>query len=370
METTGKTAELAPERSSNFELMRIVLMVAMVAHHYVVNSGLEQLYELPGLQPDMLFLQIFGMFGKTGINCFTLLTGYFMVTSRVNLRKFLKVYLEVKFYYIGFYLLFLLTGYEAFSFVTLKQALFNVIYEVNWLYTGTYIVFFLLIPVCNCVIRHITKVQYRYTLAFGFVYYTLISTFTELDTFSYLGWMAVMYFLGGYIRLYKEKWTESLSGALAGLGISLVLMCLSIGYIDVNGLGGNACAYYYFVNDSHKILALCCSVCIFLVFKNLKIPQNRRINQVAASTFGILLIHTNSHAMRRFLWKDVFDNTGAYMQGNIVLHALVTVALVFGVSLLIDMARIRWVERPLFRRLDQCSWFQKAEKKIGEIWNM
>ena len=29
------------------------------------------------------------MFGKTGINCFTLLTGYFMVKSNITLKKFL-----------------------------------------------------------------------------------------------------------------------------------------------------------------------------------------------------------------------------------------------------------------------------------------
>ena len=98
----GKT-----QRDSNLELMRILLMLGMIAHHYVVNSGVEELYDLSTFSWDVWLLQIFGMFGKTGINCFTLLTGYFMVKSNITLKKFLKLYLEVKFYYIGFYLLFL-----------------------------------------------------------------------------------------------------------------------------------------------------------------------------------------------------------------------------------------------------------------------
>ena len=130
------------QRNSNLELMRILLMLGMIAHHYVVNSGVEALYDLSSFSWDVWFLQIFGMFGKTGINCFTLLTGYFMVKSNITLKKFLKLYLEVKFYYIGCYLLFLVTGYEPFSALTLKSAVFNVLYELNWLYTGTYIVFF------------------------------------------------------------------------------------------------------------------------------------------------------------------------------------------------------------------------------------
>ena len=78
------------QRNSNLELMRILLMLGMIAHHYVVNSGVEALYDLSSFSWDVWFLQIFGMFGKTGINCFTLLTGYFMVKSNITLKKFLK----------------------------------------------------------------------------------------------------------------------------------------------------------------------------------------------------------------------------------------------------------------------------------------
>lgn len=32
-------------RDSNFELFRIVLMLLIIAHHYVVNSGVAQFYD-------------------------------------------------------------------------------------------------------------------------------------------------------------------------------------------------------------------------------------------------------------------------------------------------------------------------------------
>ena len=48
-------------------------MLMIVAHHYVVNSGLmEEGAPLLG-HPDTwhtIFLWLFGMWGKTGINCF------------------------------------------------------------------------------------------------------------------------------------------------------------------------------------------------------------------------------------------------------------------------------------------------------------
>ena len=94
------------QRSSNLELYRIICMMLIVAHHCVVNSGLISIDPLT-LQPcgplvdnpfsiNTLLLWTIGMWGKTGINCFLLITGYFMCTSNITLRKFLKLMLTVK----------------------------------------------------------------------------------------------------------------------------------------------------------------------------------------------------------------------------------------------------------------------------------
>lgn len=43
-----------------------------------------------------------------------------------------------------------------------------------------------------------------------------------------------------------------------------------------------------------------------------------RIIAIAASTFGVLLIHANSETMRNWLWKDTLDNV--IMLVVIILH--------------------------------------------------
>lgn len=45
-------------RNSNIELLRIVAMLSIVAHHYVVNSGITALYDVQQLTGNMLFLQL------------------------------------------------------------------------------------------------------------------------------------------------------------------------------------------------------------------------------------------------------------------------------------------------------------------------
>ena len=73
---------MGEERNSNIELFRILSMLMIVAHHYVVNSGLLDCIDAQNtLQLRDYFLLLFGLGGKTGMNCFVLITGYFMCTS-------------------------------------------------------------------------------------------------------------------------------------------------------------------------------------------------------------------------------------------------------------------------------------------------
>lgn len=51
-------------RSSNLELYRIILMFLIVAHHYVIGSGLFVQFDYTNVTGNMIFLQIFSMFGS------------------------------------------------------------------------------------------------------------------------------------------------------------------------------------------------------------------------------------------------------------------------------------------------------------------
>lgn len=81
-------------------------MLLIVAHHYVVNSGLMSELVKDPLSAKSIFFYIFGMWGKIGINCFVLITGYFMCKSQITMRKFLKLFLEVEFYNVIIFAIF------------------------------------------------------------------------------------------------------------------------------------------------------------------------------------------------------------------------------------------------------------------------
>jgi hypothetical protein len=101
-------------------------MLLIIAHHFVVNSGLTSVDGVMMTNPTnvkTLFLWMFGMWGKTGINCFVLITGYFMCKSNISSKKFIKLLLEIEFYRILIYAIFACTGYEAFSIKGLLRAI-------------------------------------------------------------------------------------------------------------------------------------------------------------------------------------------------------------------------------------------------------
>lgn len=340
-------------RDSNFEFFRIILMLAIIAHHYVVNSGITSLYDFNNITGNMIFLQFFGFAGKIGINCFVFITGYFMIKSRFKFHKLLKLYLEIKFYTLIIYVLFLMTGYESFSFGGFIKMIFNVAYSAEAGFTGTFVFLYMLIPFINAMLLHLNKKLHLTLIAIFLFLYTFISTFMLHDTYSNLGWMITTYIIAAYVRLYPCKWFENKKLYIWGGLASVLLSWLSILVVDFIGVKlGFESPYYMFANE-HKFLALTTSFSLFILFKNINIKHNRFINTVASSTFGVLLIHANSDTMRRFLWRDLLKNTSYYDSPYLIAHAVISVLVVYVACVCIDQCRIHFLEKPLFNYIEK-----------------
>lgn len=138
----------------------------------------------------------------------------------------------------------------------------------------------------------------------------------------------------------------------SGGGVSLVLILISVLSVLVmlfrgvySGVALNWGLLMFFVSDSNKLLAFLVSVSTFMFFKNIHIRQSKLINTIASCTFGVLLIHANSDAMRQWLWKDTCDNVGFFHSSMIYVHALCIPIIVFIACTIIDFCRQRFLER-------------------------
>lgn len=351
MKFSGGIQSTRKTRNSNLELFRILTMLSIVAHHYVVNSGLLAADGVINSNPTAihsLVLLLVGAWGKIGINSFVLITGYFMCKSSISLKKFLKLFLEVMFYRIVISCVFWITGYSAFSIKELIK-IFIPIKDISTGFTSAYLVFFLFIPFLNKLIHSLNERQHICLLLLCGFLYTFLGTMPYFSvTFNYVSWFIVLYFISSYIRLYPKKIYSNNAFWSIALMIVTVLCAASV-ICCAFVFNGN---YYMFVTDSNTALAVIEAVCAFMVFNNLKIKNSLIINTLASATFGVLLIHANSDTMRSWLWGDVLNVVGVHSQGNGYLHIVLSVLGVYFVCTAIDLVRIYVIEKPVFKRLD------------------
>lgn len=291
------------KRESNLELMRIIMMLLIIAHHYVVNSGVTNLYNYSNITGNMIFLQLIGFSGKIMINCFILITGYFSIKGKFSFEKLVRLYLEIKFYKIIIYIIFVTLGIDIFSIKGLIKTVFNIIYGVNIGFTATFFLLYLLIPFINILISKLNKKQHTILLGILLFYFTIISTFSFAnDTFNEITLYIVLYMIGAYIRLYPTKYDKNKKIWLFATCICIICCITTVIGIDmINSEFGTRFDPYFFVVNAHKLLAVLTAISLFMLFKNIDIKYNKYINTIASTTFGVLLIHANSATTRKFI---------------------------------------------------------------------
>lgn len=324
----------------------------IVSHHYVVNSGLVQNIVDAPLSPNSIFYLLFGAWGKTGINCFVLITGYFMCKANITLHKFLKLFLWVIFYDIIITSIFTCFGYHADN---IMKTWFDVIPFTKFTtdFTSCFIMFYLFIPFLNKLILCITKQQHLLLTALLLFIYTVHGSIPKLMVnMNYISWFVTLYFVSSYLRLYPLKndnkvcfWGKMtvLSWTLSFISVLFMQYIQYKFFTSINVIEKT----FYFISDSNSVLALTNAITSFMWFKNLKIKNSKIINAIAASAFGVLLIHANSNTMRQWLWKDTIDCVGHYDAPFYWLYAIGCVLAIYTICTIIDIIRIKTIETPL-----------------------
>lgn len=325
-------------RETNIELYRIIIMLLIVAHHYLVHSGILAEIAKNTYCFKSMYLLVFGAWGKTGINCFVLITGFFMCKSNTNMKKWLALIGEIIFYYVIIYLIFVLSGYDVFSFKEFIKTLMP-IRDVSTEFKEGYLILYLFIPYLNILVNKMSEKQHLLLLGLCLGVYSVWGSnpFVEVS-FNYVSWFMVVYLIGAYIRIYPK---EIYANCKLWTTITLTLICMSIcsvlGLTNMKYLGGG----YYLLSDSNKVFAILTAVSSFVLFANLPIRYNKYINKVAKSTFAVLLIHTSCDAMLKWLWSDMLHTAEAYYSSLIYVHSIISVILVFVICTVIDFIRIR-----------------------------
>ena len=326
-------------------------MLAIIAHHYVVNSTVTQLFVYDGTASiQQYFLEVWGMWGKTGINAFILISGYFMCKMHLSLERYAKLVVQILFYGFTIMIIFALCDYQPLTIKAILSRLFGLLKNINKGFTASFMAFYAFVPFYNKLISVLSKQHLIYLVGGLLLVMTVCSTFLFAPTMNEPIWYMTLYFVAAYIRLYPSKWTDNLKLSAIVLFISVTLaivVCLLCVYLS-NHTGNFIFASYkwHLVSDSNKALAFIIGLSAFLTAKNFHMGHSKIINSLAAGCFGVLLIHASSDTMRQWLWQDICNVPGMLTSDlpTLIAQAIAVPIIIFLICTFIDHYYKKFIE--------------------------
>lgn len=317
-------------RDSNFELLRILCMVMIIMQHF----GFWGEFDISGeITTNTVILQSIVNAGKIGVNCFMMITGYYCAFGTFKPSKITNLVAKVWFYTWGIAIILFSTGVGIRSIENIVKSVFPICSGAFWFIT-IYLIVYVLSPYINQIIRNVDKEKYKALLMFLFIIWSVIPSFVNPGwEFTNTGWMIYMYLLGAYFRKFPEVWENCrVKPVLFFTGAYAVLMYLTFLWDDKV----EAVVYHQSLAQKHTIPIVICSVALFVLFKNINIGQRIVINKIAASTFGVYLIHENP-VLNDLLWTEWLKVNTYFGSENFGWYALGTIVLVYVVCTLIDV---------------------------------
>lgn len=341
-------------RKSNIELLRIIAMVMIIAHHIAVHSNF--VFPTNSISINRLWIQFIQMGGKIGVDIFVLISGYFLITSNsIKTSKVLKLWLQIFTYSAGVFLVIILFSPQALGIKALVKNVFPITFS-KWWFASAYFMLYLISPYINRLLNSFCKKEYQRLLVLLFVSWCVIPTFLSASWQSNsLLWFVFLYALAGYVRLYIDVTSIKSSKCILIAGAIAVLTFLSVITFDILGLKFSFVATHTtFFYGMEKLPILVISLMLFLGFANMKIGYVPFINTISSTCFGIYLLHDNNY-VRELLWSTIFQNTN-YQQSNFLIpYTLMQIIVVFVICTIIEFIRIHLIEKVYLKPVEKLS---------------
>jgi len=316
-------------RQSNFELLRILSMIAVLYGHGVgLVLGLPSAGEIEHQPFTSLFQIILSTTFTCGVNVFILISGWFGIhASRQGIYKFL---FHIFFLLWAIYLLFIIVGKTSLNIEGIKISMG--LTDGYWFIMG-YLGLYILSPILNTFVENASKKQFQTLLISFYVFQCFYSWLTNYVNY-FAGYSIILfcglYLTARYFKLYPIHLLECHPEKISSITILLIsiIVLFSLKHF------GNALHMLRY--DSPLIILV--SLCLLLLFKR-KNFQNKFINWLAASCFSVYIIHFNPFVFTYFTHYShlLNDNFNGFLYTISIAFFLVVV---YFVCVFIDQIRI------------------------------
>lgn len=363
---------IVTNRDTNIDLLKVLAMIMVITIHCLGNGLLLSNENLS--KYNLLLIRILDSFALIANGLFFIITGYYQIDKKFNLKKIILLWGKTLFYSWFIYIICRLVNYNT---PYMYESIMPILSGQYW-FISTYIALYFISPILNIGLNSLNKKQFKYLLINLLIMVGIIRiVFNPSGIFSGALIPAILvYSIGAYVKKYVEvKSNEHYFTKYVLLTIIFVLIYILL-KISIN-LINNKQVYYILKNifnlfrEYSSLLVIAMTYCMFMKFKSITIKSskmNRLLTIISPSIFSVYLIHYNVNI--NYMW--LYFNISKYYNSIFLLpYIIFLILVVFVVCLFIDIIlrklyslikRIRVIKRSINKNN---LFIDKINKKIN-----
>lgn len=351
-------------RHLGIELLRMVSMFMILILHILGNGGILNNVQIGSFNYYLFWAVEIICF--VAVNCFALVTGYFMSKGKWRIGRFIQLWVEVLFYSVTLSLVAYCILGKIVPLSMYTDSLFPLFKKSYWFFSA-YAGLFLFMPLLNKAISKLTKKEMLYGVSV-IVLLGSASILFKADPFNLaegysMIWLIFMYFIGAFIRLHvdidaidKKKIVHYYLG-VNSVSLGLIAIKTMVGSLEESR---DTVWFIHYVSP----LILASSILLFILFLKAPIKNKQSsfvIEKVVPYSFAVYLIHTHP-IIFYFVLKDRFIFLANEPIIVALIQVLISASLIYLSCLLIDFIRSL-----LFQLLRVSNLTDKIGEKLHQL---
>ena len=326
-------------RNYGIDLLRITLMIFIVIGHLFAHTDIRR--QVTFMSNKWWFTWALQAVTVSAVDCFVIITGYYMSSEIYNLWKGVKLWIKVFVYSVMIFIMLVLIGYAPLSVGGGLDAFFPILRNEYWFFT-MYLLLYLLIPFLNESLRNMStrKMSLLIVIIVCFFYIeplfsVVFYQYDQSEGFSIIAFVT-LYVIGAYLRQKKciprKYCIIILLGSSSAILMSKVVLQAITEYKNLHF--GTGLLYH-----NNSVFVLINAIALFYLFNGINISKltfQKAIQWCTPSVFSVYLLHENP-LVRKLIWNSqlllYLEHCGF---GWYIVTVLVIPIIIFLTSLVID----------------------------------
>ena len=361
-------------RQKNLEELRCLAMMMVVVLHFLGKGKLLGDVTASSMGSVGTAAWILEAFCIVAVNCYMLISGYFLCESSFKLSRLLKLYLQIWMYSAGVGLLAVVTGFVPRAEVDTHyylSLLFPVSMGHYWFMTA-YIFLYLLLPLIGTAVKSMNRQQLKLVLILMMTAFcglkSVLPFRLEEDGQGYdFLWYLCVLLVAAYIRKFGmpvlNKPRRCILLYVGGCGLILAeLFGLRMVYLRTGSLGLILKVSF----EYNHIFALLAAVGLFGCFLHGKGEGivGRFAAMVSPYVLGVYLLHENIGV--RYGWQSFFRADAIETVPELILWTGLAIICIFITGVILELMR-SWVVKVLGNLLNKTKFWKKKMDRLEAI---